>query len=94
MDRLRLLFTSIFSQEPTSVQPITGSASNRQYYRLSGGESSCIGVIGTDVKENFTFLSLAKHFAAKDINAADNNGDGVRIIKVFVQSKTSGLWSV
>ena len=53
------------------MQPITGSASNRQYYRLSGGESSCIGVIGTDVKENFTFLSLAKHFAAKDINVPE-----------------------
>lgn len=38
--------------------------------------------------------SIGFKIAAKDINVADNNGDGVRIIKVFVQSKTSGLWSV
>ena len=77
MDRLRQLFTQIYSQEPVSVLPITGSASNRQYYRLSGGESSCIGVIGTDVRENATFLSLAKHFDSK----------GIHVPKVLAVSK-------
>ena len=38
--------------------------------------------------------SIGFKIYAKDINAADSNGDGVRIIKVFIQSKTSGLWSV
>ena len=77
MDRLRQLFTQIYSQEPVSVLPITGSASNRQYYRLSGGESSCIGVIGTDLRENATFLSLAKHFDSK----------GIHVPKVLAESK-------
>ena len=68
MDRLRQLFTNFFSYEPVSILPITGSASNRKYYRLSGGESSCIGVIGTNARENDTFISLAAHFKSKGIN--------------------------
>lgn len=71
MDRLRLLFTSVFSQEPLSILPITGSASNRQYYRLSADGFSCIGVVGVDVKENQAFIHLARHFASKGINVPE-----------------------
>lgn len=71
MDRLRLLFSSVFSQEPLSILPITGSASNRQYYRLSADGFSCIGVVGVDVKENQAFIHLARHFASKGINVPE-----------------------
>lgn len=71
MDRLRLLFSKVFSEEPTSVIPITGSASNRQYYRLTGDKASCIGVLGVDAKENHAFLYMAQHFASKGISVPE-----------------------
>ena len=80
MDRLRLLFTSVFSEETLSIVPITGSASNRQYYRLSSDGNSCIGVIGTNVKENEAFIYMAGHFASKGIyvpNVLAQSEDGM-----------------
>ena len=71
MDRLRLLFTEAFSVEPAHLSPITGSASNRQYYRLEGDGITCVGVIGTDLEENGTFIYLARHFRSKGINVPE-----------------------
>ena len=68
MDRLRLLFTETFSVEPLSMAPITGSASTRQYYRIANGDISCVGVIGSNINENKTFLYLARHFHSQGIN--------------------------
>ena len=67
MDRLRQLYIETFAHEPLQVIPITGSASNRQYYRLTGAESSCVGVVGTDSRENAAFIYMARHFASKGI---------------------------
>jgi aminoglycoside/choline kinase family phosphotransferase len=68
METLKSLYNSLFNAEPTSCTPLTGSASNRKYYRLSGNGGSCIGVIGVDVNENKAFLTIADHFASKAIN--------------------------
>ena len=67
MDRLRQLYIETFAHEPLQLVPLTGSASNRQYYRLYGTESSCVGVVGTDAKENETFIYMAGHFASKGL---------------------------
>jgi len=56
---------------PASVTPLTGSASNRRYYRLASDAGSCIGVIGVDVKENNAFVTIARHFRAKGINVPE-----------------------
>ncbi len=71
MNRLVQLYKARFSVEPSSVAPITGSASNRQYYRLFGDGVSCIGVIGTDAAENESFLSMAEHFGSKGIRVPE-----------------------
>ena len=62
MNRLMELYRSVFSAEPQSCAALTGSASNRKYYRLSGEGGSCIGVVGTDMRENEAFLVIARHF--------------------------------
>ena len=62
MDRLYSLYASRYGHEPVEAKPIAGSASNRQYFRLSAGEYSCVGVIGNNLEENRAFISLAKHF--------------------------------
>ena len=56
---------------PASVTPLTGSASNRRYCRLASDAGSCIGVIGTDVRENNAFVAIARHFRAKGINVPE-----------------------
>ena len=59
---LRRLFTEYYGSEPSAVDPIKGSASNRQYFSLTDGERSCVGVVGTDADENKAFVTLARHF--------------------------------
>ena len=59
---LKKLFTEYYGNEPSVVAPIKGSASNRQYFRLSDEGHSCIGVVGTDQDENKAFVTLARHF--------------------------------
>ena len=67
MNRLDKLYTDYFHGATGSAVPLTGSASNRQYFRLSSESGSCIGVIGTDRQENDAFVTLARHFRAKGI---------------------------
>ena len=62
MKRLYDLYTCHYGHEPLEVKPIAGSASNRQYFRLSGGADSCVGVVGNNLEENRAFVSLARHF--------------------------------
>lgn len=64
MEELRRLYKSYYGTEPTEVKPLTGSASNRQYFRLSGGSDSCVGVIGNNLEENRAFVSLVNNFKA------------------------------
>lgn len=71
MDRLNRLFEHKYGTMPLEMCPLTGSASPRLYYRMSAGETSCIGVIGTDRKENEAFVSLAGHFRSKGIRVPE-----------------------
>lgn len=71
MERLSILYRSKYGCNPSSVTPLTGSASNRRYFRLTSGAGSAIGVIGTEVKENKAFVTIARHFKAKGINVPE-----------------------
>ncbi len=67
MKELSTLYTKVFGREPENILPLTGSASNRRYYRLSSSAGTCIGVIGLDRDENNAFLTLAEHFRGKGL---------------------------
>ena len=67
MERLSILYKSKYGCMPASVTSLTGSASNRRYCRLASDAGVCIGVIGTDVKENNAFVTIARHFRARRI---------------------------
>ena len=71
MNQLINLYQSHYSCAPESCVPLTGSASNRKYYRLSDGKHTCIGVVGTDARENEAFLTIAGHFRAKGVNVPE-----------------------
>ena len=68
MKVLTELYRKICHRDSETAVLLTGSASNRQYYRLSGGKHSYIGALGTDVKENEAFLAIAAHLRGKGIN--------------------------
>ena len=74
------LFAARFGAVPDSVVPLPVSGSHRQYFRLSGGGTGAIGVIGTDRRENSAFCTMAGHFRSKGINVPEIygiSGDGM-----------------
>ena len=74
------LFRDVFGCEPEETVAMTGSGSHRQYFRLSAGGRSAVGVVGTDADENRAFLSLDNHFASKGIQVPKIlavSGDGM-----------------
>ena len=59
---LESLFERTFGVAPVSKQALTGSASHRRYYRLTGPDGrTVIGVEGTDADENRAFLTIDRH---------------------------------
>lgn len=67
MQELSQLYRDRFGCEPERVESITGSASNRSYFRMSSPAGTCIGVKGLDRQENGAFLTIASHFRSKGI---------------------------
>ena len=67
MERINTLYSSYYGCLPDHVDALTGSASNRRYFRLSSAAGCCIAVIGTDLKENQAFVTIARHFREKGI---------------------------
>ena len=79
MQELASLYISHFGCPPETVTPITGSASNRSYFRMASSAGTCIGVVGLDHAENHAFLTIAEHFRPKgipvpEIYAVSENG--------------------
>ena len=76
MMSLEALFERHTGAAPVSKEALTGSASHRRYYRLTGADGrTLIGVEGTDADENRAFLTLDRHFASK----------GIRVPKVVAE---------
>jgi len=69
---LESLFERHTGTAPVSVEPLTGSASHRRYYRLTAPDGrTLIGVEGTDPDENRAFITLSRHFASKGIRVPE-----------------------
>lgn len=68
MQQLISLYKSTYGRPPLKAETLAKAGSNRQYVRLTSAEGfeprSVIGVIGTAVEENRTFVYLARHFGA------------------------------
>jgi aminoglycoside/choline kinase family phosphotransferase len=62
-DTLKQQFLATFSVPAESMVPIlSGSASPRRYFRLTGGDYSAVGAIHHDREENDAFVYLSGHF--------------------------------
>ncbi len=68
MKELISLYQQYAGAAPAQCQPITGSGSNRKYFRLSDeAGNGVIGVVGTSLDENRAFLYLTRHFGEKGL---------------------------
>ena len=68
MDQLKELFRQTTGLDVATSEPLAGSGSNRQYYRLHGTDGTTfIGVVGTSRDENRAFCYLANHFAQQQL---------------------------
>jgi len=71
MEQLRELYRQWSGVEPAHVERLAGAGSNRVYYRLTAPAdsafSSVIGCVGTSRDENRAFITLSRHFSAKNL---------------------------
>ncbi len=68
MEQLTLLYRMLTGDVPANCQPITGSGSNRRYFRMTDEQGkSVIGVVGTSYEENSAFIYLTRHFEQKGL---------------------------
>ena len=66
-ERLSSLFEH-WSQEPvTNIAQLPPSGSDRQYYRISGTETTVLGAHNLDKKENIAFVKFSRHFHQKGL---------------------------
>ena len=68
---LKPLFESYTGQSPVSIQELPTSGSHRRYFRLGGGGTTLMGVIGTSLEENRAFIGLARHFRKKGLQVPE-----------------------
>lgn len=83
-DQLEKLFTSHLGEVPLEITPLRPHASAREIYRLRNNNFSCIGVLGSDLKENkafiyFTHLFLSYSLPVPQILVAANDSSAYLI---------------
>ena len=61
------LYRDVTGSEPTDIEGLAASGSNRRYYRLRGVRS-LVGVLGTSCEENIAFIELARHFGERGLH--------------------------
>ena len=59
--------SDLLQEQAGSITPLPRSASYREYFRISGGNRSALGVFNQDRKENIAFLAFSKHFLQKGL---------------------------
>lgn len=75
MQELVQLFKQWCGDNPTNIESLPQAGSNRKYIRFTCPSSSpinsVIGVIGTSIAENESFIYLSKHFKEKGLNVPE-----------------------
>ena len=66
MEQLLQLYRDYAGCDAVSCKPLSGSGSNRKYYRLRDQSgNTVVGVVGTSRDENHAFCYLAQHFSER-----------------------------
>lgn len=64
---LTSLYNQVTDTVPEKIVELTGSGSNRRYYRIEGSGGTFIGVVGESIDENKAFIKLANRFADRNL---------------------------
>ena len=100
------LFHTVTGADPEQIKEFPASGSNRRYCRLTGSGVSLIGVTGTSIEENKSFITLARHFRDKGLNVPkvlavsddsacyiqEDLGDSI-LFDLLADGRTSGTYS-
>lgn len=80
--QLLSLYLSYFGQKPVSVEPLSGSASDRNYYRIANSDgTTVIGVSSENRLEVRAFCELAESMSA----------EGIRVPRILTSAPTCYL---
>lgn len=90
MEQLKILYKVYKGHDPLTCEAITGSGSNRLYYRLTDPDgSTVIGVVGTSRDENHAFCYLSRHFVMRQLPVPEVlavSQDGLRYLQTDLGS--------
>ena len=71
MDKLQQLFHQYTGCEAETCRQLTPAGSPRRYYRLTAGDCSLIGAVGTSVPENEAFIAIARQMRSQALPAPE-----------------------
>ena len=71
MEKLQQLFHQYTGHEATTCQQLTADGSPRRYYRLTAGDTSLIGAVGTSPEENEAFANIARQMRSQGLPAPE-----------------------
>ena len=71
MEKLQQLFYQYTGREAETCQQLTPAGSPRRYYRLTNGDYSLIGAIGTSPHENEAFYAIAHQMRSQGLPAPE-----------------------
>ena len=71
MEKLQQLFHQYTGCEAETCQQLTPAGSPRRYYRLTAGNHSLIGAIGTSTQENLAFAAIAHQMRSHGLPAPE-----------------------
>jgi aminoglycoside/choline kinase family phosphotransferase len=71
MEKLQQLFHQYTGQEAETCQQLTPAGSPRRYYRLTAGNHSLIGAVGTSPQENKAFAAIAHQMRSHGLPAPE-----------------------
>ena len=67
MERLKQLYKEYTGHEAEACSSLTPAGSPRRYYRLSAGQHTAVGVVGTALGENEAFVAIAQQMRLKGL---------------------------
>jgi aminoglycoside/choline kinase family phosphotransferase len=67
IDAIKNLYTEWKGSEPSNVEVLPISGSERRYFRLHGEQGSVIGTFGANIRENEVFIYFSRHFSQQQL---------------------------
>jgi aminoglycoside/choline kinase family phosphotransferase len=87
--KITALYESWAGEQVTSILPLTRTASNRSYFRITSATKKAIGTYGPDPKENTAFVSFTKSFYQKGLPVPELYAENLSE-QIYIQEDLGG----